>query len=290
MIAEHELTALPGTTVVGTDGQKIGKVVDVYESTDGSDEGTFVTVSTGLFGSHSSFLPLQEATHDGSQLRVPYDKDLVKNAPRVDVDEELSSEEEERLYAHYRLGGSGTPTSGTGTATAGGLAAGAAGAAAGTSGHRTGGSGTVGHDTSGPTTDDAMTRSEQRLEVGTQRVEAGRARLRKRIVTQTETHTVAVSHDELRVVREPVTGATAGAAFSGPELSEEEHEVVLRREEPVVTKETVPVERVRLATETVTGQETVSAEVQHEEIELEGDTRPGGRTPRGTSDGRNDRV
>ena len=131
--------------------------------------------------------------------------------------------------------------------------------------------GTVGHDTSGPTTDDAMTRSEEHLNVGTQRVEAGRARLRKYVVTENVTQTVPVSHEEVVLEREPITDANVGSALDGPAISEEEHEVVLHAERPVVAKEAVPVERVRLDTETVTEQQTVSDTVRKEQIELDGD-------------------
>jgi uncharacterized protein (TIGR02271 family) len=131
----------------------------------------------------------------------------------------------------------------------------------------TGDAGVVGHDTSGPTTDDAMTRSEEQVRVGTQRVEAGRARLRKYIVTEDVTQTVPVSHEEVRLEREPITEANMGQAMSGGDLTEEEHEVTLHAEQPVVEKETVPVERVRLATETVTGEETVNEQVRKEHIE-----------------------
>jgi len=135
--------------------------------------------------------------------------------------------------------------------------------------------GTVGHDTSGPTTDNAMTRSEEQLRVGTERVEAGRARLRKYVTTETETRTVPVSHEEVRVEREPITDANMPNAMSGPAISEEEHEVVLTEERPVVAKEAVPVERVRLDTETVTEQATVTEEVRKEQIDMDGATTTG---------------
>ena len=78
-------------------------------------------------------------------------------------------------------------------------------------------------------------------------------------------------HDEARVEREPITDANRGAATAGPSLSEEEHEVVLTEEVPDVTKETVPVERVRLGTETVTEQREVTEQVGSERIELDED-------------------
>jgi uncharacterized protein (TIGR02271 family) len=113
-------------------------------------------------------------------------------------------------------------------------------------------------DADGPVTDDAMTRSQEQLRVGTEPVEAARARLRKYVVTENVSTTVSVSHEEVRVDREPVTGANRDAALSREPISEDEHEVTLRAERPVVPEEAVPVERVRLGTETVS--ETVRKE------------------------------
>ena len=119
-------------------------------------------------------------------------------------------------------------------------------------------------------TDDAMTRSEQRLVAGTEVYETGRARLRKYVVTEHESVQVPVSHEEVRLEREPITDANIDQALSGPDISEEEHEVTLRAERPVVDTEAVPVERVRLGKETVTDTETVSGEVRKEQIEFDG--------------------
>jgi uncharacterized protein (TIGR02271 family) len=145
--------------------------------------------------------------------------------------------------------------------------------------------GTRGHDTSGPTTDDAMTLSEERLNVGTERVEAGRARLRKYVVTENVTQTVPVTREEVRVEREPITDANIGNAMDGPAISEEEHEVTLHAERAVVEKEAVPVERVRLDTETVTEQEQVSETVRKEQVDTEG-IRGEGVTGQDTGGGR----
>jgi len=137
-------------------------------------------------------------------------------------------------------------------------------------GTRTETAGTVGRDTSGPTTDDAMTRSEERLDVSTRSEEVGRARLRKYVVTENVTTTVPVTREEVRIEREPITDANVGDAMDGPAISEEEHEVTLHAERAVVNKEAVPVERVRLDKTTVTEQEQVSEGLRKEEIELEG--------------------
>ena len=84
------------------------------------------------------------------------------------------------------------------------------------------------------------------------------------------TQTIPVTHEEVRIEREPITDANAAAATDGPAISEEEHEVTLHAERPVVDKETVPVERVRLGTEQVTEQHEVNESVRKEQIETDG--------------------
>ena len=81
-----------------------------------------------------------------------------------------------------------------------------------------------------------------------------------------------VQREEVRVEREPITDANATDAAAGPDISEEEHEVVLHEEEVVTEKRAVPKERVRLDKETVTEEQTVSEQVRKEQIEAEGDT------------------
>ena len=261
MIDTGKLMNLPGKHVVGNDGETIGKIADVYESTDGGG-GTFATVTTGLFGGNSSFFPLNAADLRGDDVVVPYTKDFVKDAPRVDNDEELTAPEEQRLFEYYALGSAPQATTAV---------------PRGTDRKDVDGDGVyddvqdtaVGRDTSGLTTDDAMTRSEEHLRVGTEKVEASRARLRKYVVTENVTRTIPVSHEEVRIEREPITDGNVGHALDGPAISEEEHEVVLTAERPIVAKEAVPVERVRLDVDTVTEQQTVTEKVRKEQIELD---------------------
>lgn len=225
--------------VVGSDGEKIGSLSQVYVDT-ATDAPEWAAVRTGLFGTKQSFVPITEATPEGESVRVPYTGDEVKNAPRIDPDGELNSDEEQTLYAHY------------------GRSYEAQGAPA-------------GRDTSGPTTDDAMTRSEEELRVGTAQRERGRVRLRKYVVTEQAQQTVPVRREEVRVEREPITEGNVDKALDGPEISDEEHEVTLHEEEVVTEKRAVPKERVRLSKDTITDEETVSDEVRKEQIEVEGD-------------------
>ena len=255
MISTEQLKQVIGQDVVDSSGSKVGTARQVYLD-DTTGQPAWVTVRTGLFGSSESFIPLSDASTDGGQLRVPYGKDQIKDAPRVDDDGHLSPEQEGELYRYYGLGGvDGTERSGrTETAVS-----------------RNAEDRATGYDTSGPTTDDAMTRSEEQLHVGTEKVQTGRARLRKYVTTEQQQVTVPVSREEVRIEREPITDANADRAMSGPEISEEEHELVLTEERPVVAKETVPVERVRLAKEAVTEEKQVTADVRKEQIETEGD-------------------
>jgi uncharacterized protein (TIGR02271 family) len=301
MIGTDTISRVIGKDVYDEAGEKIGSASEVYLDDD-SGQPEWVTVKTGLFGTKESFVPIRDANLTDDGVRVTVSKAKVKDAPRVDADGHLSPQEEEELYRYYGLGGmsggvqtsgmetSGMETSGMGTSRTettttdtdtvrGTETAGMAGTGrTDVDTERTSrAEGAVGHDTSGPTTDNAMTRSEERLNVGTRTEETGRARLRKYVTTENATETVPVSHEEVRVEREPITDANVGNAMDGPAISEEEHEVTLRSERPVVEKEAVPVERVRLDKETVQDQEQVSADLRKEEIEVDGadgDRRP----------------
>ncbi|HET6861016.1 MAG TPA: PRC and DUF2382 domain-containing protein [Streptomyces sp.] len=254
----NEPGELTGLTAHDIDGDKIGSVGQVY-SDDRTGRPEWVTVKTGLFGMKESFVPLKGARRDGDSLVVPYAKDMVKDAPRLDADEHLDAGQERELYQHYGLT-SGAPAAGgmaAGDRTTGGMAAGGLGmrgdAVADT--RRAEGEGLV--------------RSEEELHVGVEDQEVGRARLRKVVVTENVTKTVPVSHEEVRVVHEPITAADRAAR--GARIQEDETEVILHAERPVVRKETVGVERVRLETDKVTEQREVSEDVRKEEIQYDTD-------------------
>ncbi len=282
-----DISGFRGRDAIDSNGEKLGSIDEIYEDTE-TGKPEWLAVKTGMFGSNVSFVPLAEASESDEGIRVPYTKDQVKDAPSADPSGELSQEEESRLYRHYglpyseRSSDSGLPEGGTvttGNVTSDQIATGTATSMTATSGTSdvgdptpSGTSGVIGNDVSGPETDEAMTRSEEDLRVGTERREAGRARLRKYIVTEDVTTTVPVEREQVRVEREPITDANVGEAMSGPELSEEEHEVVLHEETPVVDKEVVPKERVRLEKDVTTEQQRISEEVRKEQIE----TDPGG--------------
>jgi uncharacterized protein (TIGR02271 family) len=258
MLGTDRIADWQSAELVDPTGDKIGGIDEIYVDDD-TGEPEFAVVRTGFLAiTGARFVPLQEGAWDeeGRTIRVAWDKETIKNSPDFDAGGDLSESQEQEIYRYYGIQRSearsqtGLPSTGTGTGF-----------------ERQ----PVGRDTSGPTTDDAMTRSEEELHVGTERRAAGKARLVKYVETEMETRTVPVQKERVRVEREPITDANVDRATAGPDISEEEHEVTLMEEEAVVEKRAVPKERVRLDKESVTDEETVSEEVRKEQIRTEGD-------------------
>ena len=124
------------------------------------------------------------------------------------------------------------------------------------------------HDHDAVGNDGTVTRHEERLNVGTETRETGRARLRKYVTTEEQTVSVPVSREEVRVERVPVA---EGTPVGDDAFQEGEQNVTLHEEVPVVQKETHAVEGVRLSTEQVSGEQQVTEQVRQEHIEVEGD-------------------
>ena len=266
------------SAVVDPAGNKLGKVGNVYLA-DATHQPEWITVKTGLFGTKESFVPLSGAHTDKDGVHVRVDKDAVSDAPRIDADGHLSPEESAQLYQHYGLPMPRTSPDGRMGDRTGDRTQGRDPAMGGTgkgmpskAGMADAGQGMAGRDKAAAgrgkseKDDRTMTRSEERLNVGTEQVETGHVRLRKYVVTEEQQVTVPVRHEEVRIEREPIKDGRAGG-----EIGEAEQDVVLHAEKPVVRKETVPVERVRLRTETVTDEQTVSGKVRKEQFEVTDD-------------------
>ena len=236
-----------GQDLVDQMGAKIGRIGQIYFD-ERTGQPTWATVRTGLFGTANSFVPLSGVQYQAGDLVSSWAKATVKDGPHVEDDGDgyITYEDEGTLYRYYGMDDQGL-ASPTGTRP----------------------EDVPGRDISGPTTDSAVTRSEEQVTVGTTRQETGRVRLRKYVVTEQVQTTVPVSHEEVRIEREPITAANIDAPLAGAEISEEEHEVVLSEERPVVQKEVVPVERVRLTKDTVTEEAAVNETVRKERIEVE---------------------
>ncbi|RDG38330.1 DUF2382 domain-containing protein [Streptomyces corynorhini] len=281
-------SSLSGRSVYDQDGDKIGNVGQVYVG-DRSGRPEWVTVRTGLFGMKESLVPLTGARRAGEDIHVPYAKDTVKEAPRLEADEHLDPGQEKQLYHHYGLTAAGGIGTAAGTAAAGpgagtsmpadaGMSTGrpAAGAGRPMAGMR----GSMADEKAGHA--EELIRSEEQLHVSTEEREVGHARLRKVVVTENVTTTVPLSHEEVRVVHEAISPEDR-AGIRGSRIGEAQTEVTLHADQPVISKESIPVERVRMETEKVTEQKDVSAEVRKEQIEY--DTDQGDQGTRGKRGG-----
>jgi hypothetical protein len=146
MTITEDLQNMEGRTAVDKDGAKLGKIGQVYVD-DQSGQPLWVTISTGMFGTKESFAPLYGARTSGDNLQLAVTKDMVKDAPGVEADGHIGDSENDALYEYYagHLGDSGQDTSTGGQY------------AQGTREDLSGREGVQGRDTSGPTTDDAMT-------------------------------------------------------------------------------------------------------------------------------------
>ena len=244
-IGNEDVAALERAVVVGSGGEELGVVHGVYYD-NRTDRPVWVAVGGGTAGPGVSLVPLTTASLRGDALHVPYDREQLGRAPHHDADRELSPQDEIDLYRYYG----------------------------------------VDYDT-GADADvdaDAMTRSEEQLRVHTASQPVERVRLRKHVVTEYRQITVPVRREEIRVERVPVGEADVDASdveYAGSvgdpgagSPVDDEQEVVLYAERPVVTTETVAVERIRLGKHTVTGQETVGGEVRREVVEFDDATDP----------------
>lgn len=296
MITRDQIPAVLGHPVFDAEGKKIGEAGHVFLDDD-TGQPEWVTVKTGMFGSNETFIPIAEAKVSGDHLEVPYPKHKVKDAPNVDVDAggHLSAQEEHRLYDYYGLAwdtawreanqpgeggwarsggkpGEGQAATGTAAAAAAGAAGTKASGRAGTTGEANLGkpAGTSGAKATADTGRESlsMTRFEEHMQVGVERREVGRARLRKFVVTEEEQQTIPVHHQEVRIEREPITDANRDAAMRA-EMSDEQQEVTLYADRPVIETHMEAVERVRLTTEDHVEQETVRGTVRKERIEAE---------------------
>lgn len=92
---------LYGTPVIGSDGSKLGTVEEVYLD-DATGRPEWAEVKTGVLGT-LMLVPLVTAEEGDGVLRIPFDKERVKTAPRHEPGRNLTQEEEARLFEHYQV-------------------------------------------------------------------------------------------------------------------------------------------------------------------------------------------
>ncbi|MFN2452179.1 MAG: PRC and DUF2382 domain-containing protein [Candidatus Dormibacteria bacterium] len=215
-----------GRTIVGSDGQRVGRISQVYLDHE-TGAPTWGSVHTGLFGAGLAFVPLQGGHWQGETYAMPFPAQLCKTAPHFNEDQELTHADQRRLFEHYGAARRGVLGRGGGAARDEGAASGVA----------------AGQDAGGT----SAVRSEERTSADMLRSPGETVRLRKTVVSEPVSRTVTVRRDELRIEREPVTAAELSHGQARAELREGVHELTLMQEEPAIEKTMVPVERVRLS-------------------------------------------
>jgi stress response protein YsnF len=310
MLSEREVAAAIGSTAYGPDGSKIGTVENFFVD-DRTGVPTWVSIATGLFGSRHSIAPATEASVGDGGLVLPVTAEAVKAAPRL-AGTHLDPAEEQALRTHYGLSDAvpeATATD-TGRATDTGTEAVAEPVAEPAAEPAAQGWPAAAQTETEPGAEPVaeavaeaggMVRSEEQLRVGTERVGATRFRLVKYVVTEDVQITVPIRREEIRVEEVPLDAAdgdTGEGLLQHGDLAEGERpgrhtapddgqlpeEIVLHTERPVVSVEVVPTERVRLRTEIVQGQETVTGQVAREQIVVDEDNRAVSRAdPGGTA-------
>ena len=290
-------------TAYDKNGEKLGDVNEVFVD-DQSGQPTFVEVNHGLFGMNSSLVPLRGHDFSGDDLKLGFSKDRIKDAPDFDSDKPLTPEAQSDIFKHYGLDNARDVTdykdsnldskrdvqagadkdhnltAGAGAAGAGAAGAGVAGAHADEKKADTQTTDAAATERKAGVADDAaaartnndgeLIRSEEQLNVNKERVATGEARLRKYVVTDTESVEVPVEREEVRVERTPINAEDAknyNGAISG---DSEEASVTLHEERVNVNKETVPVEKINLKKDTVRDTETHTEELRKEQIDTDG--------------------
>ena len=270
----NRIEDLANATAFDVAGDKVGGVQDVYVN-DTSGQPDFVSVNHGLFGAGTSIVPLRGHTLRDGELHLAFPKDRIEDAPDLDENGHLTTDDQDAFYRHYGLTETKDVTTydtgrhaAAGAAEAGAAGAAGAGAAAGERRDVKDVETDAAAAGAAATDKDAIIRSEEQLNVEKDRVESGQVRLRKYVVNETETVEVPVEREEVRVVREPITDADR-ANFDG-KIGEQEASVTLHEERVNVNKESVPVEKVSLEKDTVQDTERVSEELRKERFDTDG--------------------
>jgi uncharacterized protein (TIGR02271 family) len=267
-----------GYTVYDPDGDKIGKVDDLF--VDENDQPEYIGVKMGLLGTRSTLIPWEmvEVREADSSMVVSADDGHVKDGPTFDDDREITPQFENEVYSYYGLQQSGSSEErGTYADYSSSGDSGEVGP-----GMREGDTETgefVGHaeddegvaQTSGSDLEDEdelrVQRTEEELSAGTREREAGSMRVRKRVRTDREQVEVPTRREEVSVERVPVSGEASEA-----EIGEDEVVVPVTEEEAVVGKRAVAKEEVRIKKDVVEDTEVVEEDVRREEIDVEDDT------------------
>ncbi len=281
---------LVGAPVTDSDGLAVGTVEQVFrDDVAGTPSWARIRSAKGLH-----FVPLAGSKMtSGGGLSVPFDSGKILDEPDMKVDRHMSVDQEEQLRQYFGINVPAPrkqPTQATqptqvpqppqppqtqdrpetqaGRADAGQAEAGRAEA-----GRTQAGRAEAGHGDAGS---EWLIRSEERLAVNLEARESGRVTLHKVIDTEPVQQTVRIFHEEYEVERIPVSEDDQ----VGGDLAERDQQIILHEARANISKETIPVERVRLSVRKVEEDQIVNGEIRKERIEIEasgtGESKAGG--------------
>ena len=245
LAGNHE--RLIGYRVEDLGDRKIGTVHNLW--TDESGQAAFLGVKTGWLGLGKNHVVPVHTAHVNDRdkvIRLPFPEEKIKNAPAFDADADLTPENQDEINRYYGLhfgeGGSQQPareqrqrvTKGT------------------------------------PAEGTTIKLKEERVKVGKREVESGGIRLRKIVRTETVQQPVELQHEEIVIERVEGTGEAPG----NDKFEEQTVFIPLRREEPVVQKETRVREEVRVGKRKESERRTVSESVRKEDVQVENEQTP----------------
>lgn len=256
MNSSTDPTQVFGYDVTDTNGNKVGKVDNVWVD-DATNELEFIGVKTGWLMGKTHVIPVANAQIADGSVQVPFDQDLIKNAPSFGGDEELSPEQEQEIYGYY---GEGRSTSESASGLPSGTQAGSF-----TNDRTNAYAADANYETSNSDDDQSVTLHEEELAVDKQQVSAGQVRLRKVIHTEHREVPVELRREEVEIERVPASGnINDDGAFQAQEVT-----VPLTREEAVVGTESRATEQVRLNKTVSTETENVGGDVRREDVETD---------------------
>jgi stress response protein YsnF/sporulation protein YlmC with PRC-barrel domain len=264
---------LIGVRVTGGDGQVVGTVQQVFND---DRDGTPVWARIRA-GNRDRFVPLggSRVTKDG--LSVPFDTQKIMSGPEVSAERHMSSAQTDQLSRHFGLSvpaQGGDPDAGTRPRQTqpGETQRGEAQAETQRGEAQAGAQRGEAQRGEAQPDEEWLIRAEERVDVGTEMLETGRARLHKYVDVEPVEQAVHVFHEEYEVERVPITPEERVRGV----IAEAEQEIILHEERPVFHKEAVPVERVRLVAKRVEEDRTFRDEIRKERVEVEAD---GGMRP-----------
>jgi len=272
---------LIGARVTDGDGQVVGTVQQVFND-DRDDTPVWARIRSGT---RDRFVPLGGSRVSKEGLSVPFNAQQIMSGPEVSAERHMSAAQTDQLRRHFGLT---VPAQGGQPDMAGETGRGEGQGGESQRGREMRGEGRGGRGDRGegrerdeaqrgetqagrrgdaPAGEDWLVRAEERVRVGKESRESGRARLHKYVDTEPVEQAVHVYHEEYEIERVPIT---TEEQIRG-DIGEGELEIILHEERPVFTKETVPVERVRLVVKRVEEDRTLRDEIRKERVELDGD-------------------